>query len=205
MNWVYGKCDVSILLIILYFKQDILILSVLSTRWDSVAFCLWVLLNSLITLPRWSLATPITVSKLGHYRFRFWTNDDLLSLGPQGTNLNEIWKNIKVLILKNAAFSKFLLQNATPFLVIISFYLLPINRSYLSSYPGYIREPHWKSMGLPDISRVIWQVRPTYPLTTSFPFQVSTSSRRMSRWCSAVDQISFSVLFGSQSIPFCCW
>ena len=29
--------------------------------------------------------------------------------------------------------------------------------SYLSSYrPGYYRDPHWKSMGLPEISRVTW-------------------------------------------------
>ena len=28
---------------------------------------------------------------------------------------------------------------------------------YLSSYLGYFREPHWKSMGLPEISRVTWQ------------------------------------------------
>ena len=27
----------------------------------------------------------------------------------------------------------------------------------LSSYPGYFREPHWKSMGLPEISRLTWQ------------------------------------------------
>ena len=26
----------------------------------------------------------------------------------------------------------------------------------LSSYPGYFRESHWKSMGLPEIFRVIW-------------------------------------------------
>ena len=25
-------------------------------------------------------------------------------------------------------------------------------------YPGYFREPHWKSMGLPEISSVTWQV-----------------------------------------------
>ena len=25
-------------------------------------------------------------------------------------------------------------------------------------YPGYFQEPHWKSMGLPEISRVIWQL-----------------------------------------------
>ena len=30
--------------------------------------------------------------------------------------------------------------------------------AYLSSYPGYLREPLWKSIGLPDISRVTWQV-----------------------------------------------
>ena len=29
---------------------------------------------------------------------------------------------------------------------------------YLSSYPGYFRELHWFSMGLPEISRVTWQV-----------------------------------------------
>ena len=29
---------------------------------------------------------------------------------------------------------------------------------YLPSYPGYFREPHWLSMGLPEISRVTWQV-----------------------------------------------
>ena len=31
-------------------------------------------------------------------------------------------------------------------------------KSYLPSYPGYFREPYWFSMGLPEISRVIWQV-----------------------------------------------
>ena len=30
--------------------------------------------------------------------------------------------------------------------------------AYLSIYPGYFREPHWKSMGFPAISRVTWQV-----------------------------------------------
>ena len=30
--------------------------------------------------------------------------------------------------------------------------------TYLASYPGYFWEPHWKSMGLPEISRVTWQV-----------------------------------------------
>ena len=25
-------------------------------------------------------------------------------------------------------------------------------------YPGYLREPHWKSMGLPEVSRVTWQI-----------------------------------------------
>ena len=25
-------------------------------------------------------------------------------------------------------------------------------------YPGYFREPHWNSMGLPEISRVTWQL-----------------------------------------------
>ena len=30
--------------------------------------------------------------------------------------------------------------------------------AYLSSYPGYFREPHWFSMGLLEISRVSWQV-----------------------------------------------
>ena len=29
---------------------------------------------------------------------------------------------------------------------------------YLSSYPGYSREPHWYSMGLPEISRVSRQL-----------------------------------------------
>ena len=29
---------------------------------------------------------------------------------------------------------------------------------YPSSYPGYSWEPHWLSMGLPEISRVAWQV-----------------------------------------------
>ena len=28
---------------------------------------------------------------------------------------------------------------------------------HLLSYPGYFREPHWKLMGLPEMSRVIWQ------------------------------------------------
>ena len=28
--------------------------------------------------------------------------------------------------------------------------------AYLPRYPGYFREPHWKSMGLPEISRVTW-------------------------------------------------
>ena len=31
--------------------------------------------------------------------------------------------------------------------------------SYLLSYPGYFREPHWiHSMGIPEISRVTWRV-----------------------------------------------
>ena len=32
------------------------------------------------------------------------------------------------------------------------------SHSYLSNYLGYLREPHWFSMGLPEISRVTWQV-----------------------------------------------
>ena len=30
--------------------------------------------------------------------------------------------------------------------------------AHLSSYRGYFHKPHWKSMGLPEISRVTWQV-----------------------------------------------
>ena len=30
--------------------------------------------------------------------------------------------------------------------------------AYLSRYPGYFREPHWKSVGLPGVSRVTWWV-----------------------------------------------
>ena len=30
--------------------------------------------------------------------------------------------------------------------------------AYLSSYPGYFWEPHWISMGLPEISRLTWQL-----------------------------------------------
>ena len=30
--------------------------------------------------------------------------------------------------------------------------------AYPPSYPGYFREPHWKSMGLPEISRVTWWI-----------------------------------------------
>ena len=30
--------------------------------------------------------------------------------------------------------------------------------AYLSSYTGYFWEPHWKPMGLPEISRVTWKV-----------------------------------------------
>ena len=30
--------------------------------------------------------------------------------------------------------------------------------AYLSSYPGYFQEPHWKLMGLPEISRITWHV-----------------------------------------------
>ena len=33
-----------------------------------------------------------------------------------------------------------------------------ITDAYLPSYPGYFRGPHWFSMGLPEISRVTWQV-----------------------------------------------
>ena len=33
-----------------------------------------------------------------------------------------------------------------------------VRYSLLSSYPGYFLEPHWKSIGLPEISRVTWQV-----------------------------------------------
>ena len=33
---------------------------------------------------------------------------------------------------------------------------------YLSSYSGYFREPHWLSVGLPEISRVTWQVCMTW-------------------------------------------
>ena len=34
--------------------------------------------------------------------------------------------------------------------------------SCLPSYPGYFREPHWKSMGLPEICRVNWQACEIY-------------------------------------------
>ena len=30
--------------------------------------------------------------------------------------------------------------------------------AYPWSYPGYFREPHWKSMGFPEISSVTWEV-----------------------------------------------
>ena len=41
--------------------------------------------------------------------------------------------------------------------------------SYLSSYPGYFRVPHWKSMGLPEISRVTRQLR---VFTTGIPMNI---------------------------------
>ena len=36
--------------------------------------------------------------------------------------------------------------------------IFPETIPYLSSYPGDYWEPHWKSMGLPKISKVPWQV-----------------------------------------------
>ena len=41
------------------------------------------------------------------------------------------------------------------------------SHTYLSSYPGYFREPHWKSMGPAEISRVTWQV---FKHSESIPF-----------------------------------
>ena len=45
---------------------------------------------------------------------------------------------------------------------ILQFSTNPWSRSHqfreLSSYPGYFRKPHWKSMRLLEISRVTWQV-----------------------------------------------
>ena len=35
---------------------------------------------------------------------------------------------------------------------------LLIPNAYLSSYPGYFRELHWKSMGLPEMPWATWQV-----------------------------------------------
>ena len=40
---------------------------------------------------------------------------------------------------------------------------------YLSSYPGYFQEPNWKSMGLPEIFRVTWQVCLLYACTYQPP------------------------------------
>ena len=37
---------------------------------------------------------------------------------------------------------------------LLTFWPSMYTRVYLSSYPGYFREPHWFSMGLPEISRV---------------------------------------------------
>ena len=39
-----------------------------------------------------------------------------------------------------------------------------IIKAELSSYPGYFRESHWLSMGLPEISRVTWQLCACYYL-----------------------------------------
>ena len=51
--------------------------------------------------------------------------------------------------------------------------------AYMSSYPGYFWEPYWFSMGLPEISRVTWQVcKCTYVMYLPFMFisQVSTQA-----------------------------
>ena len=51
---------------------------------------------------------------------------------------------------------------------------------YLSSYPGYFREPHWKSMGLPAISRVTWQVCRIITVSMFYGIShISSSTRRV--------------------------
>ena len=88
-----------------------------------------------------------------------WTNAELFSEWTRETDISKVW-------IKIPKFCKQLcnvFQNAACNILIILFRLscaamTKHPNSYLSSYPGYFREPFWFSMGLPEISRVTWQV-----------------------------------------------
>ena len=51
-------------------------------------------------------------------------------------------------------------------------------KSYLSSYPGYFRKPHWKAMGLLEISRVTWQIWQV----SSLPSGIAVSNNMLYLW-----------------------
>ena len=70
----------------------------------------------------------------------------------------------------------------------------------LSSYPGYFREVYWQSLGLPEISRVTWQVcndRSTVAIVSREWFTHHRLTRVQAR--SGVDKHWVSLLAGSSS------
>ena len=87
-----------------------------------------------------------------------WTSADLLSVGPVGRNLKKSkYSDTKYShinrenVFENHGSPNTLGHHQAQTVI--------KTKTYLSSYPGHFQEPHWKSVGLPEISRVTWQLR----------------------------------------------
>ena len=112
-----------------------------------------------------------------------WTNAGLLSIGPMRTYFSEIWTKSAIIFIEANAFenvvrkmSSILSQparpgrsewNASPF--------QNKQRSEklmtVTGYPGYFWESHWKSIWLPEISRVTLTV--LIPVTSKQKFSAA--------------------------------
>ena len=86
----------------------------------------------------WSNDEQVT----SHYMKQWWTCDKPLSEAMMNRQKAIIWSN-DGMIYWHIYVSVGLNELTTTYV------WLPWKTTYLSSYPGYFWEPHWKSMGLP--------------------------------------------------------
>ena len=85
-----------------------------------------------------------------------WTNAGMLLIGSLGTNFSEILAEIITFSLKKM-YLKVSSAKWRPFCLGLNV-LSGTYYSYMSSYPGYFREPHRVSMVLPEIYRVTREI-----------------------------------------------
>ena len=92
--------------------------------------------------------TPHSRGNLAHDESKYWPhpNGRCLENKTRLNTVHRVWKNFYGWVMD-----------------VHASVLLP-GFAYLAIYPGYFQEPHWFSMGLPEISRVTWQVWFCYQL-----------------------------------------